>query len=104
MAEKEEGMNVRKPAPIGERLQEVMRRYYLNMNSLSIRLNLPSNSVITRIVKDPGRGMSLELIQKILFEFTEINADWFVTGRGEMLKTKERQGGADLSGELFRTA
>jgi len=46
MAEKEEGMIIGRPAPIGERLQEVMHKYYLNMNSLSVRLHLPSNSAI----------------------------------------------------------
>jgi len=79
----------RNPEPIGERLLKLIQHYYLNMNSLSVRLRLPSNSVITRIVKDPNRGMSLELIQKVLFEFPEINPDWFVTGRGEMFLNNE---------------
>lgn len=61
------------------------------MNSFSNRLGLKSNSVITRIVKDPERGMSLELLQKILLEFVEINADWLVTGRGEMLAKREEK-------------
>ncbi len=78
----------RKTGPIGERLIKLIQHYHLNKNSLSLRLNLKSNSIITRIANDPRRGMSLELIQKILFEFPEINSDWFVTGRGEMLNVK----------------
>lgn len=81
----------KKMEPIGERLHKVIEYYKLNMNSISIQLGLSSNSIITRIVKDPERGMSLELIQKVLFEFREINPDWFVTGRGEMLTAKEDQ-------------
>ena len=79
---------LRSVAPIGKRVREMMDHYRLNMNSLSIRLQLKSNSIITRIVKDPERGMSLELIQKVLFEFPEVNPDWFVTGRGEMLRKR----------------
>jgi hypothetical protein len=90
MTENQNETETRKPGPIGERLQKIMHQHYLNMNSLSTRLHLPSNSVITRIVRDPSRGMSLELIQKILFEFPDISADWFVTGRGEMLLTKDQ--------------
>jgi hypothetical protein len=72
--------------PIGERVKEIMKLKKLNMNSLSNLLRLKSNSIITRIVNDPERGMSLELIQRFLIEFGEINPDWFITGRGEMLK------------------
>jgi hypothetical protein len=83
----DEMMRVRES--IGERLGRVLDFYKLNMNSFSNRLGLKSNSVITRIVKDPNRGMSLDLLQKILFEFVDINADWLVTGRGGMFIKKE---------------
>lgn len=83
----DEMMRVRES--IGERMGKVMEYYGLNMNSFSNRLGLKSNSVITRIVKDPNRGMSLDLLQKILFEFVDINADWLVTGRGGMFIKKE---------------
>lgn len=91
MAENQTEENLDKPGSIGKRLKELIDYYHLNMNTLSIRLHLPSNSIITRIVKDPERGMSLELIQKVLFEFREISPDWFVMGRGEMLINKEKQ-------------
>ena len=81
----------KKPESIGSRLKELIDFYRLNMNSLSTRLKLPSNSIITRIVKDPKRGMSLDLIQKILSEFRDIDAGWFVMGRGEMLIEKQTE-------------
>lgn len=80
--------NEKKVGPIGERLLKLIQFYHLNMNSFSIKLGLPSNSIITRIVKDPERGMSLDLIQKILFEFRDVNPDWFIMGRGDMLIKK----------------
>lgn len=98
MTENQPEKNEKKIEPIGERLLKLIKFYGLNMNSLSTRLKLPSNSVITRIVKDPERGMSLDLIQKILFEFTSINPDWFITGRGEMFIDKEDK--PDMSAEL----
>lgn len=86
MNENEQSMMNKQPGPIGERLMQLIHYYHMNMNSFSNRINLKSNSIITRIVKDPGRGMSLELLQKILIEFPGINPDWFVCGRGEMLR------------------
>lgn len=50
--------NVTPTGSIGERIKEVIHHYHLTMNSFSLRLKLPSNSVITRVVKDPRRGMS----------------------------------------------
>ena len=64
----------RKFEPIGERLKKLMQQYHLNMNSLSVRLGISSNSVITRIVKDPERGISLDYLQKILVTFPEVRA------------------------------
>lgn len=98
----DEMMRVRES--IGERLGRVLDFYKLNMNSFSNRLGLKSNSVITRIVKDPSRGMSLDLLQKILFEFVDINADWLVTGRGEMFAKKEGMKPAEQTGPCAQCA
>lgn len=70
------------PRPIGERLKELMAHYNLNMNSLSVRMQIPSNSVITRVVNDPDRGLSLEYLQKILTTFPQVNAEWLIMDRG----------------------
>ena len=72
--------NVTPTGSIGERIKEVIHHYHLTMNSFSLRLKLPSNSVITRVVKDPRRGMSLDYIQRVLKEFPDISCRWFVTG------------------------
>lgn len=89
MAENEDEKHMNRVGPIGERLLKLIRYYNMNMNSFSIRLQLPSNSIITRIVNDPSRGMSLDLIQKILNEFPELSPDWFIMDRGEMFKERE---------------
>ena len=74
--------------PIGERIKELIGHYRMNMNSLSVRLQLSTNSNLSRVVNDPKRGVSMALIQKILSEFRDISAEWLVMGRGEMLKEK----------------
>lgn len=74
--------------PIGGRIKLLMQHYGLNMNKLSIRLKIPSNSVITRLVNDPRRGISLDYLQKILNEFPDINCRWLVLGEGEMLRSQ----------------
>lgn len=77
---------VKKVGPIGERLKLLITHYHYNMNSLSVKLGIPSNSVITRIVNDPERGMSLDYIQRVLLNFPDVSPDWFLLGEGEMLR------------------
>jgi hypothetical protein len=71
---------------IGARIMEIIRHYGLNRNSFSIKIGLSSNSLIVRITNNPDAGMSLDLIQKILKAFPDINPGWFVIGEGEMLR------------------
>ena len=74
--------------PIGGRLDGLLKHYHLNKNSLSVKLGITSNSVITRIVNDRRRGMSLKNIQKIMVTFPDINPEWLILGKGRMLKKK----------------
>jgi hypothetical protein len=76
----------------GGRVMMIINYYNLNRNSFSIKIGMPSNSLITRITNNPAMGMSLELIQKIIKAFPEISCRWFVMGEGEMIiKQKERE-------------
>lgn len=76
---------------IGDRLRLLMEYYNLNKNSFSVKLGLQSNSVIVRIVNDPTRGISYEMLQRIGEMFTDIDLNWLITGAGRMLKvSKER--------------
>lgn len=72
--------------PIGERLKELIDRSHLNKNKLSVKMGISSNSVITRIVNNRERGMSLKNIQRIMLLFPDLNPDWLILGKGEMLK------------------
>lgn len=57
---------------IGDRLRLLMDYYSLNKNSLSVKLGLQGNSVIVRIVNDPTRGISYEMLQRIGDVFEEV--------------------------------
>jgi hypothetical protein len=71
---------------IGQRLALILEHYGTNSNRLSSEIELSTNTILTRIIRNPERGMSLEVIQKILFKYPGVNPDWFVTGRGEMIR------------------
>lgn len=67
-----------------ERLQLVMKHKGLNKNSLTVKLGLPANSVIGRIVNDQARP-SYEVMRALVELFTDINPRWLITGEGSML-------------------
>jgi hypothetical protein len=69
---------------IGQRLKSIMKAKDLNSNRLSIMIKAPSNSILTRLVKDPTKGMSLDYIQRIYTAIPDINLEYFIMGRGEM--------------------
>ena len=73
------------PGPVGERLMTIIKHYGLNKNTFSLKLGMVNNSLIVRIINDAWRGASLDLLQKVLIEFPEVNARWLVMGEGDML-------------------
>jgi hypothetical protein len=77
-----------KQSGIGDRIMNIIYHYRLNKNAFSKKLQLPGNSIIVRIVNDPTRGISLDLMQKILTTFPEVDPRWLVMGEGKMLREK----------------
>jgi len=63
----------------------LMKHYGLNKNSLTNKIGYTSNSVIGRIVNDPTRSPSFDLMKELILHFPEINARWLVSGEGDML-------------------
>lgn len=66
------------------RLQQFIEAYGLNNNSLTVRAGL-SVGLIAQSIKS-GKGLHSDTIQKILNAFPEVSAEWFVMGRGPMLR------------------
>lgn len=70
-----------------ERLIAVMKHYGLNKNSFSVQIGL-TNTAIGKIIKEK-RKPNQTTIMKIVSRFPEINAEWLLTGQGEMLIDKK---------------
>ncbi|MFJ1323581.1 hypothetical protein ACILDT_11260 [Capnocytophaga canis] len=71
-----------------ERLDNFMIFKGLNDNKMTIETGI-SNGLIGKARKKGG-GISLENISKILNTYSELNAEWLITGKGEMLKNNEQ--------------
>lgn len=67
-----------------DRLQQLIAAYGLNNNSLTVKAGL-SVGLIAQSIKS-GKGLHSDTIQKILNTFPEVSAEWFVMGRGTMLR------------------
>lgn len=81
--------NVTPTGSIGERIKEVIHHYHLTMNSFLLRLKLPSNSVITRVVKDPRRGMSLDESKIPLLDISRHYGHTSISITNEYMKNKK---------------
>lgn len=69
-----------------DRLDEYMVFSKLNDNQLTVKADLSVGSLGKQ--RKGSRGLSSDGIAKILFACENLNADWLLTGRGEMLRNK----------------
>lgn len=67
------------------RLSKFMETIGVNDNQITLTAQL-SNGLIGK-AKANGKALSAQNIEKILYAYPELSADWLLTGRGEMLKT-----------------
>jgi len=74
-------------SPLFERIMELIRYYKIkNVSELArVYLKYDSPEKINRLKVD-GRYPSFEIILDIANTFEKIDINWFVTGRGKMLK------------------
>lgn len=71
---------------VGERILYLIDYYKTNRGVLSRKIGV--NPSVLHNICNGNNYPSYEVIKKLLEEFTEISADWLITGNGEMLKTK----------------
>jgi len=71
---------------IGERIKMIIDSEKLNENSFSKRLR-KSYTAIAKIVKGESKP-GFEIIESILLEFPNIDADWLIHGTGSMNKSE----------------
>ena len=63
----------------------LIKKLELNVNSFSLRCNLPSQSV-HNMVKGRKTSPSFDSLYKILSTFEDVNVEWLILGKGEMFK------------------
>lgn len=70
-----------------DRLSKFMDVSNLNNNKITVKADL-SNGLLGNAFKS-GKGLNSDSIEKILYAYPNLNADWFVTGRGSMFNEEE---------------
>ena len=77
---------VDKDMNIIERLEKYMDFKQLNPNKVTVEAGL-SVGLLSKSKKKNG-GLNSDTIEKILYTYTDLSPEWFLTGRGEMLKAE----------------
>lgn len=73
-----------------ERLQLFMEKQGINDNQMTVKAGL-SVGLLGK-AKKSGKDMAAESIEKILYSYPELSAEWLLAGRGEMLKAETDSG------------
>lgn len=84
-----------------ERIKEVRKTLNLSVAKLSDKIDIPSRTIVSY---ESGRDPSLEFLAK-LSKNLNINANWFLTGEGEMFNQNAQQYAAvqkDLRSEVLQ--
>lgn len=68
-----------------ERLQEIIHYADLNVSSFAKKIGVVDQTIRGIVVQKRNKP-GLDLLSKILQTFTWIDAEWLITGKGEMLK------------------
>lgn len=74
---------------INDRIMMLINHLRMNKNSFSIKIGLTNGTIIGNIISGRLNKPSYHVIYKILKSFDNINGDWLITGRGQMLNKKE---------------
>jgi len=72
---------------ITERINEIMQFFKMKKSDFSKGIGLDNYSTIARIAAGEYKP-SYEVLNKIINSFPEINSDWLLTGKGEMLNNQ----------------
>jgi phage repressor protein C with HTH and peptisase S24 domain len=71
-------------ANVSDRIQEVLRHYGLNANSVTARLGYSTTSKMYKILG--GAEPSFPTLVDILKEFPNVSSDWLILGKGPMMR------------------
>jgi len=69
-----------------DRLDKYMNINNLNDNKITVQAGLPVGALGKQ--RRGSRGLSVQSIAKILHTYPDLNAEWLITGDGEMIKVR----------------
>ena len=81
-----------------DRLDRYMIYKRLNDNKVTVESGIPVGSLGKQ--RKGSRRLSIASIAKLLYTYSDLNADWLITGRGEMLLSEEKMPEHELINEL----
>ncbi len=58
----------------------------INANQITVKAGL-SIGLIGKLLNG-GKGLSIEQLEKVLYAYPDLNVDWLITGRGEMISQR----------------
>ena len=73
-------------SPIAQRIGKFIAYQKLSRREFASRLGYTSSEKINRLFRKDGAKPGFDIVADIANKFVELNPDWLVTGRGEMLK------------------
>ncbi|MGC6470923.1 MAG: helix-turn-helix domain-containing protein [Flavobacteriales bacterium] len=82
---------------MNKRILNIIEKFGLTPNAFANKLGL-NRSTISHILSGRNKP-SIEVLQKILTQYSEISASWLLMGEGEMLKNKKPKSVQDQSNE-----
>lgn len=68
-----------------ERLDDLIKQLNCNKSSFARAIGMSQTSIATIFMR--GKTLSTPLLESIMLTFPEVNIEWLITGKGEMLKT-----------------
>lgn len=71
-----------------ERLEQLMEYKSLNQRSLSKEIGF-SYSTVNKYCNKKSNTIDFELIYRLVSQYSDINANWLIQGKGEMLQNNE---------------
>ena len=72
-----------------DRIERVLRYYSISPSQFADEIGVQRSS-ISHIISERNKP-SLDLVQKMLGRFKELNPDWLIHGKGEMLRNSNTQ-------------
>lgn len=84
-----------------DRINKLLDNYSLSSSQFAEKIGVQRSS-ISHIMSGRNKP-SYDFIIKILDTFKDLNAEWLLTGRGEMIKVQEKNAPDSLNQTLFDT-